>query len=253
MPTQTDSKKTEKNPAIDAMFNVGAHYGFIKSRRHPTIKSFIFGVKNKVEIFDLDKTEAQLNTALEFIKSVAASGKQLVFVGSKSEARDAIKNAADRIAQPFVASRWIGGTFTNFEIIRKRVEKLLDLISQKEKGELNKYTKKERVMIDRDIERLTSLFGGITTMNTLPGAIFVADPKKEYIAVAEAIARKIPVVALSGADCDISIIKYPIVANDSSIASVAFFTDKVAEVYSQGKAMAAASKASADKVVEKAG
>lgn len=244
------SANTEsKNPIIEAMFKVGAHYGFIKSRRHPTVKPFIFGVKNKIEIFDLEKTEKQLEDALEFVKKVASTGKQVVFVGSKSEARNAIKEAADRIAQPYVASRWIGGSFTNFDVIRKRVEKLLDLSSQKEKGELAKYTKKERLMIDREIDRLTDLFGGITSMSSLPGAIFVVDPKKEHIAVAEAIERNIPVVALAGADCDVSVVTYPIVANDASIDSVTFFTDKVAEAYAEGKKLAV--KPSNEKVADK--
>lgn len=230
------SAKTEsKNPIVDAMFNVGAHYGFIKSRRHPTIKSFIFGVKNKIEIFDLEKTEKQLNDALEFVKSVGASGKQIVFIGSKSEAKNAVKDAADRIAQPYVASRWIGGTITNFDVIKKRIEKLLDLTSQKEKGELNKYTKKERVMIDRDIDRLNGLFGGMTSVSGLPGALFVVDSKKEHIAVAEANQKNIPVIALTGADCDISVVNFPIVANDSSVDSIKFFTDKIAEAYEAGK------------------
>ena len=172
-----------KKPLVEAMFNVGAHYGFVKSRRHPTVKPFIFGVKNKIEIFDLEQTEVQLQNALEFVKKIASQGKQIVFVGSKSEARQSVKEAAERIAQPFVAGRWIGGTFTNFDVIRKRVEKLLDLTSKKEKGELTKYTKKERVMIDREIEGLNDMFGGISGMNHLPGAIFVVDSKKEHIVV----------------------------------------------------------------------
>lgn len=242
MSAHTESKK----PLVESMFKVGAHYGFVKSRRHPSVKSFIFGTKNKIEIFDLEKTGAQLEDAINFVKNVASAGKSVIFVGSKSEARESIKNAADRVAQPFVASRWIGGTLTNFEIIRKRVEKLLDLISQKEKGELTKYTKKERLMIDREIERLTHLFGGITGMNMLPGAVFVIDPKKEHIAVAEAIEKKIPVIALAGSDCDISNIKYPIVANDSSVGSVAFFADKIAEAFAEGKA----AKTAADKATK---
>ncbi len=237
MSAHTDTKKSNTS-TVDAMFNAGAHYGFIKSRRHPTVKKFIFGVKNKIEIFDLEKTEAQLEAAIEFVKKIAASGKQIVFIGSKSEARVAVKEAAERIGQPFVASRWIGGSFTNFDVIRKRVEKLLELISQKERGELNKYTKKERVMIDREIERLTDLFGGITSMSSLPGAVFVVDSKKEHIAVAEAIEKKIPVIALAGADCDVSNLTYPIVANDSSVASIAFFADKISAAYAEGKKQA---------------
>ncbi|MEN9649324.1 MAG: ribosomal protein small subunit ribosomal protein [Candidatus Parcubacteria bacterium] len=238
MPANTAQKK----PLIEAMFNAGAHYGFIKSRRHPTVKPFIFGTKNKIEIFDLEKTETQLDAALEFVKKVAASGKQLLFVSGKSEAKGAVKKAAESIGQPFVASRWVGGTFTNFEIIRKRVEKLLDLMSQKEKGELTKYTKKERLMIDREIDRLNALFNGITAMPTLPGAIFVVDSKKEHIAVAEARDKGIPVIALAGADCDVTLLDHAIVANDSAIASIAFFADKVAEAYTEGKKLVVSTK-----------
>lgn len=233
MKVTTDTNK--KSPLVDAMFKVGAHYGFIKSRRHPTIKPFIFGVKNRVEIFDLEQSAQQLETAIEFVKSVASSGRQILFMGSKSEARQAIKEAADRIAQPYVASRWIGGTFTNFDVIRKRVEKLLDLTSKKEKNELSKYTKKERLMIDRDITRLNDLFGGITSMNHLPAALFVIDPKKEHIAVAEAIAKRIPVIALAGSDCDVSNITYPIVANDASVDSIAFVADHISAAFAEGK------------------
>lgn len=242
MKVTTEKDTQNKSPLVEAMFKVGAHYGFIKSRRHPTVKPFIFGVKNRIEIFDLEKTSAQLEAAIEFVKNVAASGKQVIFIGSKSEARQAVKEAAERIAQPYVAGRWIGGTFTNFEIIRKRVEKLLDLTSKKEKNELAKYTKKERLMIDREIEKLNDLFGGITSMNHLPGAIFIVDPKREYIAVAEAILRKIPIVALSGADCDVSNITYPVVANDASVDSVAFIADKISAAYAEGKKAVVAQK-----------
>lgn len=245
MKVTTEKDTQKKSPLVEAMFKVGAHYGFIKSRRHPTVKPFIFGVKNRIEIFDLEKTSAQLESAIEFIKKVAASGKQVLFIGSKSEARQAVKEAADRIAQPYVAGRWIGGTFTNFEAIRRRVEKLLDLTSKKEKNELAKYTKKERLMIDRDIEKLNDLFGGITSMNHLPGAIFIVDPKKEHIAVAEAVHRNIPIVALAGSDCDVSNITYPIVANDASVDSVAFVSDKISAAVAEGKKLSQASAAQA--------
>jgi len=235
MSAHTDSKSTKKTPSIEALFNVGAHYGFIKSRRHPTVKPFIYGTKNKVEIFDLEKTEAQLETALEFVKKVAATGRQILFLGSKSEAREIIKQAADSINQPYVAGRWVGGTFTNFEVIRKRVEKLVDLSTQKEKGELTKYTKKERLLIDKDIERLTGLFGGIVPMAGLPGALFVIDSKKEAIAVAEARDKNIPVIALCGSDCDISKVNYPIVANDTAIDSIKYFAHQIAEAYASAK------------------
>lgn len=233
---------TKSTPSVDSMFNAGAHYGFIKSRRHPTVKPFIFGTKNKIEIFDLEKTEAQLQAAIEFVKKIAASGKQIVFAASKSEAKESVKNAAESIAQPYVSGRWVGGSFTNFGIIRKRVEKLLDLMSQREKGELSKYTKKERLMIDREIDRLNGLFSGITSMDKLPGALFVVDSKKEYIAVTEARDMGIPVIALAGSDCDISVLDYPIVANDSAMASIEYFTRAIATAYNDGKKSVVAEK-----------
>ncbi len=239
MSATTESKtspSTSGNKAsIDAMFGAGAHYGFVKSRRHPTVKPFIYGTKNKIEIFDLEKTDAQLDRALEFVKAVATTGKQILFLGSKSESKEIIKRIAETINQPYVAGRWVGGTFTNFELIRKRAEKLIDLTGQKERGELGKYTKRERLMIDREIARLENLFGGIVSMSNLPAAIFVVDSKKEDIAVLEAREKKIPVISISGSDCDISKIQYPIVANDTAIKSIEFFTQKIADAYREAK------------------
>lgn len=229
------SHPDQKSPVIDAMFKAGAHYGFTKTRRHPSVKPFIFGVKNRVEIFDLEKTETQLEKAIEFVTKIANTGKQIVFVGGKSEAKEIVKRVADSANLPYVASRWVGGTLTNFDSIKKRVEKLLDLTHKREKGELTKYTKRERLMIDRQIDRLNFLYSGIVSMNTLPAALFVIDTKKEHIAVAEAREKKIPVIALTGSDCDLSIINYPIPANDSSVASIEFFARKIAEAYTEGK------------------
>jgi small subunit ribosomal protein S2 len=234
------SAKTANNPEISALFEVGAHYGFSKSRRHPSVKPFIYGAKNKVELIDLEKTATQLETALEFIKSVAGSGKSILFVSSKSEAKEAIKKAAAKADQPFVASRWVGGTFTNFDNIRKRVEKMLDLSHKQEKGELTKYTKRERLMISREVERLNFLFGGISAMNTLPGAIVVVDPRKEHIAVEEARDKKIPIVALAGTDSDLTVLTHPIVANDTSISSIEYIVNKIAEVFIAHKVAAPA-------------
>ncbi len=239
MSAKTDSKTSSGTGAnkasIDAMFKVGAHYGFVKSRRHPTVKPFIYGTKNKIEIFNLEKTDTQLDAALEFVKKVALSGRQIVFLGSKSEAKEIVKKNAESIDQPYVAGRWVGGTFTNFEIIRKRVEKLVTLTNQKETGELNKYTKRERGLIDIEIKRLDTLFGGIISMASLPAALFVVDSKKEYIAVAEAKEKKIPVIALCGSDCDISQIQYPIVANDTSIDSIQHFVSEIAKAFKDAK------------------
>lgn len=220
---------------IDNMFKAGAHFGFSKTRRHPTISPYIFGVKNKVEIFDLEKTSELLNKATAFVASLAKEGKTILFVGGKSEARNSIKNSALSINMPYVDGRWIGGTLTNFPQIRKRVEKLERLNSEKEKGELAKYTKKERLLIDREIANLERFFSGIVSMKDLPKAIFIVDPKREKTAVKEARDMGIPVISLLGSDCNIKEIDHPIVGNDSSQMSIQFFTQAISKAYSEAK------------------
>jgi small subunit ribosomal protein S2 len=227
----------DKNSMVEAMFKVGAHFGLSKARRHPSAKPFIFGVKNKIEIFDLEKTNEALEKAKAFIASVGATGKQVLFVAGKSEAITAVKNAAAKVGQPVVGGRWIGGTLTNFIQIRKRIEKYENRLKEKEKGELAKYTKKERLLIDREIAKLETLFGGIVSMKEKPGALIVVDPKKEYIAVEEARQVGVPVVAIASSDCDLSLVNHAIPANDSSAASAAFFLDELARAYSEGKTL----------------
>lgn len=220
---------------IDEMFKVGAHFGYSKSRRHPTTSPFIFGAKNRVEIFDLTKTSDLLKTTLDFVSGLAKEGKQILFIGGKKEAQELVKKAANSIEMPYVAGRWIGGTFTNFTEIKKRISKLEDLTKQKEKGELSKYTKKERLVIDREIANLERFFFGLRLMKDMPKAVFVVDPKTEAIAVTEANKMGIPVIALAGSDCDIKGIDYPIVANDSTVSSISFFLNEIVGVYKKNK------------------
>ena len=230
-------EKKINNERIDEMFKVGAHFGYSKTRRHSSVAPYIFGIKNKVEIIDLEKTNELLDKALQFISTLAHEGKQVLFVGGKNEARGALKIAAESIGMPFVDGRWIGGTLTNFPEIKKRLIKLEDLTKQKERGELTKYTKKERLMIDREIENLERFFLGISSMKDLPKAMVVVDSKKEIIAVTEAQRMNIPVIALSGTDCDIAGINYPIVANDSSVSSITFFVTEIAKTYQKSKVL----------------
>jgi len=231
--------KKVNNDRIDEMFKVGAHFGYSKTRRHASTAPYIFGVKNKVEIIDLEKTNELLDKALAFIATLAKEGKQVLFVGGKNEARLALKIAAESAGMPFVDGRWIGGTLTNFPEIKKRLNKLESLTKQKEKGELSKYTKKERLMIDREIAKLERFFSGILAMKDLPKAVVVVDSKKEIIAVTEAQKMNIPVISLSNTDCDIAGINYPIVANDSSVSSITFFVNEIAKAYQKGKVLKA--------------
>ncbi len=220
---------------IDNMFKAGAHFAFSKTRRHPTVNSFIFGVKNKVEIFDLEKTSKILTDAILYVETLAKEGKSILFVGGKSEARNSIKIGAMSINMPYVDGRWIGGTLTNFTQIRKRVEKMERLVQEREKGELAKYTKKERLLIDREISNLERFFSGIVSMKDLPKALFVIDPKKEKTAVKEARDMGIPVIALLGSDCNIKDVDYPIVGNDASQTSISYFVQEITRAYSNAK------------------
>ncbi len=226
---------TKDESKMDELFKVGAHFGFGKGRRHPSVTSHIFGSKNRVDIFDLEKTQISLDKAVELVSSLAVSNSPILFVGGKNEARDIVKEVAEKVGVSYVASRWIGGTLTNFTEIKKRVDTMLDLLSQKEKGELAKYTKKERLLIDRKIEKLQKMYWGIKNMIAVPKALFIIDPRYEETALREAQSLKIPVVALCGSDNDIKGIDYPIVANDSSIASIRFFVEKIGESYNKGK------------------
>lgn len=219
---------------IEAMFSVGAHYGYSKSRRHPSVKPFIFGVKNKVEIFDLEKTKELLVKAKNFVGQIAGEGKQILFVGGKNEALDSVKSTAEELSMPYVAGRWIGGTLTNFSVIRGRVTKLISSREKRDKGEFSKYTKKERVLIDREMEKMTTMFAGLIPLERLPGALFVIDSEKEKVAVAEARKTGVPVIALVGSDCDISLVDYPILGNDSSRDSINYFLGEIKAVYKSG-------------------
>lgn len=226
---------TDNTEAIESMLQAGVHFGYAKSRRHPSTKSFIAGSKNGYEIIDLEKTAEQAQKALAFVSEVAKERGQILFVSTKREFTSILKDAAMSIDQPYVIGRWIGGTLTNFEEISKRVKRLENLLDQKSKGLLAKYTKKERLMIDREIEKLEERFGGITNMKFKPKAVFVIDSKHEDIAVQEARNEKIPVIGISNSDCDIDALTHPIIANDSSVKSVKFFVQQIVEVYKNSK------------------
>lgn len=225
----TDKLDLPKN--IEEMAKVGAHFGFLRSRRHPSFKNYICGVKNMTEIIDLEQTDAMLAKAEEFMSTLGKANKTILMISSKSEAKEIIRRIAEGAGIPYVAGRWIGGVFTNFPEIKKRVARLADLVGKKERGELMKYTKKERLMFDREIEHLTNLFFGLKGLEKIPDALFVVDPKKEHIAVAEAHKMKIPVVALASTDCDLSLVNYAIPGNDGSRASIEYFVKRIIDSY----------------------
>lgn len=228
---------------IKTLYEAGTHFGFSRARRHPSAAPYIYGTKDRTDIFDLEESVKRLDAARAFLTTLAESGKQLLIVGGKEEATVAVAQMAERIGAPFVAGRWIGGTLTNFKNIHKRIERLLKLTQERESGELGKYTKKERLLIDREIDVLIARFGGLVTLNELPGALLVIDSRHEDTAVKEANQLKIPVVALSNSDCDFALVQYPIPGNDTSIKSIKFITDALAQAYEQGKKAVAAKSA----------
>jgi small subunit ribosomal protein S2 len=220
---------------IQALFEAGAHFGYGRARRHPTAAAYLFGTKDRTDIFDLEMTEKSLEAACAFAASVSGAGKQVLFVGGKNESLGIVKIAADRAAAPYVAGRWIGGTLTNFKNIRKRIDRLEKLTGERERGELEKYTKRERLMIDREITELLGRFGGLVKMTELPAALFIIDTRHEDTAVREANQLRIPVIGLSSSDCNFSLVQYPVPANDTSVRSVTLVTDAIAEAYADGK------------------
>jgi len=220
---------------IKTLFDAGAHVGYPRTRRHPTSAPFLYSTKDRTDIFNLEETAKRLTKATDFVTSLAQSGKQVVFVGGKHEAQEAVKAAALSAGLPYVAGRWIGGTLTNFKIIRKRIDRLEKLMKDRESGELEKYTKKERLMIDREIDELLGRFGGIVAVKDLPAALFVVDTRHEKTAVQEANQMKIPVIGLSSSDGDFSLNQYPIPANDTSVKAVRMIVNEIAEAYLKGK------------------
>jgi small subunit ribosomal protein S2 len=231
----TTEATTGDKTLIEQMFSAGAHFGLPKARRHPTVKKYIFGLKQKVDIIDLEKTEVLLEEAKQFAYKLGTEKKKILFVGGKPESHTIIKRAAERIGAPYSIGRWIGGSITNYPVIKKRVNKLRKLLDEKDTDAHNKYTKLERLYIERETEKLETMYGGLLSLSDkLPDALFVIDPKRESIAVNEARTKRIPILALSSSDCDITHIDYPIVANDSAKQSIEFFVEAITTAYNKG-------------------
>lgn len=220
---------------IEKMFEAGVHYGYGKSRRHPSVSSYIYATKNSGDIIDLEKTNIMLEKVTEFIKNLGAQNKTVLFVGTKPEAREVIKNTALSLNMPYVDIRWIGGTLSNFTEIKKRIAELEKYNKDIAEGGLEKYTKKERVMMAKKMEKLTKYYSGLISLKKNPDALFIIDAKAEHIAATEARKSSVPVVALVNSDSNIKGIDYPIIGNDSGIPSIKFFTTAIANAYKEGQ------------------
>ena len=239
---KTEEKNEQKDRVeveVKEMYLSGIHLGYSQTSRNPKMKPYIFGLRNGVEIFDFEKTKKNIDSAKEFAKKLGKDKKIVLFVGTKKEAKDLTENVAKELGMPYVKERWIGGTLTNFKQIKGRIDHLNDLKKKRDAGELNKYTKKEKLQIERQIKKMEIYFGGLAeNLKFLPSAIVAVDSKHEKITVSEANQMKIPVVALLNSDCDPSGVNYPVPGNDNSVSSISYFMSEFAKAYKEGTLLA---------------
>jgi len=219
----------ETKISVDEMAQAGVNFGHRVSKLHPKMKPYTSGIKNNVNIIDLDKSAKEFDKALKFISKFIAENKTILFVGTKIQVRNLVKDTAKECGLPYVTERWLGGTITNFETISKRVEYFKDLERKKATGELEKYTKKERLMFDKEMESLRAKFEGIKEMTKLPEAVFIFDMKKDEACAREAKIKAIKIVALCDTNINPEMADYPIPANDDAISSVRYVLEKVKE------------------------
>ncbi len=209
------------------MLKSGVHFGHQKCRWHPKMKPYIYTSRSGIYIIDLEKTAEKLREACDFISTTVSHGGKILFVATKRQAQPIVQKAAREAGMLFVTERWIGGTLTNFENISKLIRRLKDLRSKKQKGELDKYTKREQLQFTEEIEYLEKLVGGIQEMEKLPQALFVVDVRKEKTAIREARKKKIPIIAMVDTNCNPDLIDYPIPANDDATKSIKIIVSAV--------------------------
>ena len=209
-----------KIPTIEEMLKAGMHFGHRTSKWHPKMEPFIFGARNGVHIIDLIQTRKMLESSLEFIKKFASEGKLILFVGTKVQAKKPLKNLAREINMPYITERWLGGTMTNFSIIKKLIKKYEEMLRDKETGKLKKYTKKEQLDFDRMIAKLETKVGGLTSLTRLPDALFIWDIKNEKTALMEAKKKNIPVIAICDTNVDPTNVNYIVPANDDATKTI---------------------------------
>lgn len=230
-----DMKGNKFNIDTSKMMKAGAHLGHRISKLHPKMKDYIFGVRNTIHIIDLEKTVVQFEKALEFIKELTKKGEILLLIGTKIPLKGLVKETADDCEIPYVNERWLGGTFTNFKVILERIKYFRELERKKKEGELEKYTKKERVEFDKELRNLEVKFGGIKSLEKIPEAIFVCDVKNNILVVKEAQEKGVKIIAIVDTNVDPNLIDYPICANDDAISSVRYILEKVKEVIKKSK------------------
>ncbi len=221
---------------MKTLLEAGVHFGHQTRRWNPKMKRFIFAERNGIHIIDLQQTVQRLDEACAFIRDLVAQSDTVLFVGTKKQAQEAIETEARRCFMPYVGNRWLGGTLTNFATIQARIDHLVRLEDQRERGEFDRLPKKEALKIEEEVSRLNRYLGGIKEMTKLPGALFVVDPSKERIAIAEALRMDIPVVAMVDTNCNPEEIDYPIPSNDDAIRAIKFMANSMANSALEGLA-----------------
>lgn len=222
---------------LKRLFDVGAHFAQVRSRRHPSMKPYLVGSKGRREIIDLEKTMEQLASAKAVLATLAKEGKTVLFVGGKVEVAPLVKKAAQDISAPYVATRWLGGTISNWSEIKKRIDRLAELESAAQsQTRARQHTKLELVKMERERNRLLERLDGILTLTKRPDALLIVDPKHEKHAVKEANDAGIPIIAVMNSDCDLSEISYPIVANDASRETIRLILAELTEAFLTGQA-----------------
>ena len=231
--TEKKTKGKDFNINVEEMAMAGLHFGHRTSNINPKIKQYIFGERNTIHIFDLEKTAEKMKEALKFIRELASENKVLLIVGTKIQVKSMVEELAKACDLPYVNERWLGGTFTNFDTISKRIEYFKSLEKKRKEGELDKYTKKERAKIDKILQVLERKIGGIRNLTKLPDAILILDMKKDLLAVKEARMRGIKIIGIADTNVDPDLADYPIPANDDAISSVKYILSKVKEAISK--------------------
>ena len=221
---------------IKQLLEAGAHFGHQTGRWHPRMKNYIFTKRNGIHIIDLEKTATMLDKACEYVRDLVAGGGIILFVGTKKQAQESIVEEAQRCGMPYVDQRWLGGMLTNFATIQARIDHLVRLEDQQSRGEFGRLTKKEISKINEEIEKLNKQMGGIKEMTSLPSALFIIDPTKENIALAEAKRMGVPVVAIVDTNCNPDVIDHAVPANDDAIRAIKLVCGKMADAVLEGKA-----------------
>ncbi len=221
--------------AMKQLLEAGVHFGHQTRRWDPRMAEYIFQARNGIHIIDLQKTSKKLDEAYAFIKEQAEEGKTILFVGTKKQAQECVKEAAEKSGMFYVSERWLGGTLTNFKTIRKRIERLKELETMQEDGTFDVLPKKEVILLKKEMEKLEKNLGGIKEMNEIPDVLFIVDPKKEHIAIKEARKLGLPIVGLVDTNCDPNDVDYVIPGNDDAIRAVKLVTDVLANAVIEGK------------------